>query len=134
MRDLWCQRTGRAAAKAEKRTDKKAIASITELPEIGRTQWTLVLGSFADFSRASKFAAMVKPEPGLITKIVADGKILYRVSTRPLSRDRAVAPELATAALKQATVRLMPVCPLGVHGNDCVALDRVLSGHQATLQ
>lgn len=96
-------------------------------------QWTLVLGTFADYRGAIDLAKQVKPEPGLVTTIIVGGKIHYRVSTEPLKRDQAVGRQLNIAALKLENVTLMPVCPLWVQQDNCVALDRTLAVQQATL-
>jgi hypothetical protein len=101
-------------------------------PEAGQPQWALVLGSFADYRSAVELARQVKPEPGLLTAIMVEGKVHYRVSTGPLKRDQAAGRQLNVAALKLQTVKLMPVCPAWVQKDNCVALDRALAVQQAT--
>ncbi|MDA1324451.1 MAG: hypothetical protein O3C34_06880 [Proteobacteria bacterium] len=101
-------------------------------PEAGQRQWALVLGSFADYRSAVELARQVKPEPGLLTAIMVEGKVHYRVSTGPLKRDQAAGRQLNIAALKLETVKLMPVCPAWVEEDNCVALDRALAVQQAT--
>ena len=100
--------------------------------EADQRQWALVLGSFADYRSAVELARQVKPEPGLLTAIMVEGKVHYRVSTGPLQRDQAAGRQLNIAALKLETVKLMSVCPAWVQEDNCVALDRALAVQQAT--
>ena len=102
-------------------------------PGSNKPKWTLVLGAFADYRRAVELALKVKPDPGLLTTLLVDGQIHYRVSTPPLKRDQTKEREMNIASLKLDNVKLMPVCPPWQQNDDCVALDRTLAIQQANL-
>lgn len=119
-------------AKAQPAVEAKP-ASAANGVAANRTQWTLVLGTFADHRRAIDLARRVKPEPGLVTTTIVRGEVQYQVSTRPLSRDRDVGRTLNFKDLKLESVKLMPVCPVGVQNDKCIALDQSLDVQHATL-
>ena len=108
-------------------------APAAKRPEAGQPQWTLVLGSFADYRSAVDLARQVKPEQGLVTMTSVGGEVNYLVSTGPLRRDQDVGRQLNITALKLDNVKLMPVCPARMQNQKCVALDQTLEVQQATL-
>ena len=125
------------APKTEERT---FLVAKTESPPAGRLidthqqQWTLVLGSFKEHSRAAELARQIKPEPGIVTTTLVQGKLSYIVSTKPLKRDQGTGRPLNLAALNLETVKVMPVCAIGVQKDDCLMLGQTSSIQQATLQ
>ena len=124
------------AADSKSGADAKAVVETKPLSATNPTaktlaktkqKWTLVLGSFTDYRRAVELALKVKPEAGLLTTIVVDGKIHYRVSTPALKRDQAEGRKSNIADLKIKNVKLMPVCPPWEQKDGCVALDRQIA-------
>lgn len=122
------------AAGAEPVVETKPVAEkqpAAKTPAKDKQKWTLVLGSFAEYRRAVELALKVKPEAGVLTANVVDGKLQYLVSTPPLKRDQAEGRKSNIADLKLESVTLMPVCPPREQKDGCVPLDRTIAIRKA---
>jgi hypothetical protein len=90
-------------------------------------RWAFVLGVFKDYDQATELAAKLKPNAGIVSSIVAQGEVFYRVTTRPFPLNQAAENEKPVAAIGIPDAKMVAVCPEWMRDDTCLILDRSAS-------